>query len=622
MDTKVFELLDFGIESSIKQGHSFLWEENYREGNYISIPKLLEKDSLVWRNKYLNWTYQISNTLINGLELYKHFKSELINDESFWWQTLIADKCPYKSKSPYYITKIWIIEQLYYEGNFNEFIYRGENKKLAKVFSKWVKENSLGKFTWFKKRNNYSFKKILSAEKIWPTIAAVFVLSKFLIRKLVYLKNTSLNENAKITIVTYFPGVNQEKINVGTFYSNYWGPLNDYINNSNISVNWVWIYSKQQFNFQKAVEYQTLLNAKTKETGKKFIFLENNLSVFYLPTVLYEFFRLGLKSIYIKNKIKQSFKNTGSKINVFPILENEWKHSFWGEASMNNYIYAASFKNINLPIVTKRVLYIWENQPWEQSLLSLKAKYWNTTFFGAVHTPANASKFNLKVFPGNPMELVINNGRKMPDFICALSNISRKSLIEGGWPKSKIIISEALRYTESFKGQAKNTNKSGNNLLVVTGSILKEVQDQIQILFEFEKNNHDYFDNILIKPHPIIPIDKLINNNTTSSKIKVTNLTLKDLWSSSSIIFTANSTSVGLEAYYLGLPLIIMGSSDNFNLNSLNGIEDIYFVNSTKQFSKAIKDLCDKVITNDIDKNDIFCINEDIPVWKNILNVN
>lgn len=152
MNTKIFELLDFGIESNIKQGYSYLWEENYREGNYISIPKLLENDPLCWRNKYLSWTNQIANSKVNGLELYKHFKSKLIHDESFWWQTLIADKCPYKSKSPYYIIKIWIIEKLFYEGEFNVFIYRGENKVLAKILSNWIKENSLGQFYWYKKR--------------------------------------------------------------------------------------------------------------------------------------------------------------------------------------------------------------------------------------------------------------------------------------------------------------------------------------------------------------------------------------------------------------------------------------------------------------------------------------
>jgi len=622
MNTKIFELLDFGIESNIKQGHSYLWEENYRKGNYISIPKLLENDPLSWRNKYLSWTNQIANSKVNGLELYKHFKSKLIHDESFWWQTLIADKCPYKSKSPYYIIKIWIIEKLFYEGEFNVFIYRGENKVLAKILSNWIKENSLGQFYWYKKNKNTALKNIFSQDKIPPIFTAVIPLFRFLIRKLIYFKNISFNENAKITIVTYYPGVDQEKINDGIFYSNYWGPLNDYINNLNIPINWIWVYSKQQFSFKKAVEYQAILNSKSKETGKKYFFLENNLSLFSLLVALTEFFRLGFKSYFIKFKIKSSFKNIDSKINFYPLLENEWKHSFWGGASMNNYIYAASFKNIKIPPTTERILYIWENQPWEQSLLSIRNKFQNTIFFGAVHTPANSSLFNLKVFPGDPSELKIKNGRKMPNFICALSENSRTTLINGGWPSKNIIITEALRYIESLNTEVTKTDNTPKNLLVVTGSILKEVEQQLQILFEFEKNSNNYFDNIIIKPHPIIPIDNFIRKNTTSTNIKITNLSLKELWSNATVVFTANSTSVGLESYYLGLPLIVTGAIENFNLNSLFGTKDVYFINSTNEFTNVLENLKNNYNSKSVENENIFCINNSIPIWKNILNAN
>jgi surface carbohydrate biosynthesis protein (TIGR04326 family) len=152
MSSKVFELLDEKIDSKIKASPSFLWEEHFREGNFISIPKLLDEKSIIWKNTYLQWTYELAMSLHEGRELYKHFKSQLIHNESFWWQSLIADKCPYKSKSPYLIIKLWILEELYIKGKYDQLIYRGKDEKLAKVLSDWLKKNNLGKFFWQKNK--------------------------------------------------------------------------------------------------------------------------------------------------------------------------------------------------------------------------------------------------------------------------------------------------------------------------------------------------------------------------------------------------------------------------------------------------------------------------------------
>ncbi len=620
MNINVFELLDVDVDSHLTCGKSYLWDENFREGDFISIPKLVEEDSIFWRNKYLDWTYQLSNAVIDGKELYKHFKSSLINNDSFWWQSLIADKCPYKSKSPFVIIKIWVIEKLYTENNFEILVYRGDNKILAEVLSSWLRENNLGQFIWVKKRTNFAIRNYFKLNIATPIITSVFTIFQFLIRKFFYFRKVDLNQNADLTIVTYFPGVDHKKMLEGMFYSNYWGPLNDYLNDFNIPVNWVWIFTKQQINFRQAVKFQSILNSKSKVTGNKFKFIENNLSILNLCFVIKEFFRLGMKSCLCKFSIRNYFKVSGSKIDFFPILKNEWSHSFWGSSAMLNYIYAASFKNLDIPISTKKILYVWENQPWEQSLLTLKKSHVTTKFYGSVHTPANSTLFNLKVFPGNKNEFNILNGRRLPDFICAPSENARKILLEGGWPKDKVIIVEALRYIESLKNQM-TTKRVVKNLLVVTGSIISEVVSQLNIIRDFENNYSEYFDNVFIKSHPLIPVEELLNSYNFQKKVKITNLKLSELWSNCSVVFTANSTSVGLEAYYLGIPLVISDSCGNFNLNSLFGVKGVHFINSSNEFKDVITRISLSDRLNGRNSSDFFCLDSEIPRWKNILNL-
>lgn len=622
MSSKVFELLDDKIDSEIKASQSFLWEEHFREGNFISIPKLLDEKSDVWKNRYLQWTYELATSIEEGQELYKHFQSQLIQNESFWWQSLIADKCPYKSKSPYLVIKLWILEELYTEGNYDQLIYRGKDKKLARVLSDWLEKNNLGKFLWQKTKENKFIGKSYLLDNLPTIVLGIVPLVKVIIRKLRYPKEIKIQADSKLTIITYFPGIDADREKKGVFYSNYWGPLNDYIQELRMPVNWIWIYSKQQFNFNEAVNIQQRLNSKSDTTRSSFRFMENNLDFTSLFSVLKEYICISLKGYLIKKRIKEKFTRSGSKVNFFPIISKEWADSFWGHSAMMNYLIAASFKNLQLSDSTKIVLYVWENQPWEQSLLAQKKIFPNVKFYGSVHTPANASLLNLKVFPGNKEELEIKNGRKFPDYICAPSNIARKVLIEGGWPSSHVIVTEALRYIESLKNfDAQQIMKEGQlkTLLVVTGSIRKEVYDQLKILVEFEKNFGVFFDKVIIKPHPLIPVEGILENLGKISNVEITHSHIKNLWEKSSIIYTANSTSVGLEAYYLGLPLVILGANGNFNLNALLGTKDVCFIHTSFEFSNFLFNYQEDNKSYSKSKEDLFSLDKNIPKWKEIL---
>jgi surface carbohydrate biosynthesis protein (TIGR04326 family) len=157
------------------------------------------------------------------------------------------------------------------------------------------------------------------------------------------------------------------------------------------------------------------------------------------------------------------------------------------------------------------------------------------------------------------------------------------------------------------------------NLLVVTGSILKEVEDQLKLVYEFEKNNPAFFDKIIVKSHPIIPVNNIMEDLGSLSKIEITELKLSQLWDCSSIVFTANSTSVGLEAYYLGLPLIVSAPVDNFNLSALFGMNNVFFVNTFAEFSESVEHLLNKIELNNFNPSDVFCIDNNLNIWKSLL---
>ena len=63
----------------------------------VSIPCLVEENSESLRSRYLEWIYDLGEIKINGKRIVDHL--EIRSGFSYWWMTLLAEKCNY-AKSP------------------------------------------------------------------------------------------------------------------------------------------------------------------------------------------------------------------------------------------------------------------------------------------------------------------------------------------------------------------------------------------------------------------------------------------------------------------------------------------------------------------------------------------
>jgi surface carbohydrate biosynthesis protein (TIGR04326 family) len=623
MTDRILTIVEGHRNLPINTDNVLLWDSFEESSGVKSIPRMIEDQGMELRSEYLNWTATLASSVIDEVTLSEHFSIDLLNCASYWWQTLIADKSPYRTKGIYNVMRLRVIEKKMISEGYRKLVYVGDDKILAKVLKRWLKIQNL-EFTWvYKKREKTA---VSTSKRLYvklPLILqSVTYFAFFVLKRLRFSKHFKPNQNAMCTIVTYFPGIDLKKAGEGEFYSNYWGPLHNLIKQENISVNWIWIYTNlRQLTFKESVDFQTRLNNLDRNGNERYLLMEDFLNFHSIWKAVVCYIKL-LHKYFIYKKAASFFIFPNSKLNFFAILKRDWKESFVGHTALMNCIQMAVFDQASkqLPLKTKLILYVWENQPWEQSLLSMRSKLSDSLFVGLVHTPANCALFNLKVFPGNAMGIFsTQTGRSIPDILAAPGDKSKTILVNGGWPSDRVQTFEALRYITSLKPinhmSCKN-EQNKRNILVATGSIQTETEIQIELLSLAEKKGAlKFYSKLIIKPHPLIPVEDIVKKANFQIEYEIVYEAVSELWGESHVVYTSNSTSVSLEAAYHGIPVIIVGASDNLNLNALFGTDDVEFIHSADE-------LVEKLVTISFlvkPKRDFFELNPRLPKWARLL---
>ena len=147
--------------------HVINWNSYFasRENNIFSIPAYIDIHKEVIKSKYLEFIFNLGETDINGTSIVS--KLEIRPNLSYWWLTLIAEKCN-AIKSPQIDNAIKLIAFKDWLNNseYTKIIFKTSNIELASAVN--LLSDSLGiDFEWRKlktKSNKLGLVKILLSE--------------------------------------------------------------------------------------------------------------------------------------------------------------------------------------------------------------------------------------------------------------------------------------------------------------------------------------------------------------------------------------------------------------------------------------------------------------------------
>jgi len=204
-----------------------------------------------------------------------------------------------------------------------------------------------------------------------------------------------------------------------------------------------------------------------------------------------------------------------------------------------------------------------------------------------------------------------------PDFVAASGPAILASLVNGGFPRNKIVEVEALRFLHLASADlAPNKEQPHRNfhLLVLGGYSPSNTHRQFSILHGLSHQLTLELD-VTVKLHPLcdVNVTQYLDVNTS-----ITNDSIDKLLLNCDAVYTDCETSAAIDAYFAGLPVISELNPESLNISPLRDRKGVLFVSSPDELAKAIVSIKEsKSNTNNV--QDFFYIDSDLPRWKELL---
>jgi len=583
-------------EGSAPEGNwtKVLWRSysDAKDKYTTSIPVLIGENADIIKDRYLAWVYELGEIHIDGKRLVDHL--EVRPDFSFWWMTLIAEKCNW-AKSPQITDAIRFIafEHWMYGRSVNRVILASENASLAQCIRLWCRGHG-SSFEWrfLKKKKNIKsiHKRLFNA--LPHLIKAFPLLLQYLIPRWP-LRGIGMDAwcktTGRATFLSYFFNLVPEAAKAGIFESRYWAHLPDILKNKGCQTNWIHLYIPDSLHPKAENVAETIHQFNKEGRGiQVHVTLDTFLDLKVILKSVHEWIHIILIGCRVQKKL---FSQEQILANIFPLLRDDWYKSVFGYEGLLNLLFLNLFE-VAFSLLPKqnKGVFLQENQPWEYAFIHTWKIMGHGQLIGAPHT--TVPYWDLRSFFDKRSYIRTGkNDLPLPDLVALNGKAALDTYLNGGYPKVNTVEVEALRYLH-LDDEA--VTKLGNELpessdcslrvLVLGDYVLKNTQRQMHLL-ELGSAFLPPKTIFIIKPHPACPIHE---EDYPVLRMLVTMEPVSDLLEKCDVAFTSNMTSAAVDAYCANVPVVSVLDPDTLNVSPLNGCEDVIFISTPEELAEAL----------------------------------
>jgi surface carbohydrate biosynthesis protein (TIGR04326 family) len=603
---------------------TLLWRsyDTRERKDVISIPQLVEDNAESLRARYLAWIYDLGETKVKGKRIVDHL--EIRPGFSYWWMTLLAQKCTYAaSLNIYHAIRLLACEPFCNSTEIKKIILVTSQPLLAAELQEWCDSN------------NRSFEQTINgSEEIpkkkfgWllkclpPFIVGVVACIGYYVQRMHFGNRNASGRKAiprALMFFDIFTHFNLNDAKNGQFVSGYWTTLPKLISECEWPVNWVHSYYRHKATPQikDARSICTNLNKKDEEQSQHVI-IDDYFSLHALANSLLDIVRLKLKSISIRR-----FPNchvNGSQFSFRHILGSDWHNSLAGFSPAKCLCQLNSFESYLRLIPKQRMgVYIQENQPWELALLYA----WRTAGHGQIiGTPHTTIRFwDIRYFyDRRTFQIATKNALPIPDKVALNGPVARAAYDTGLGPVDRLIEVEALRFIHTEQVAAANKAVSPTTptlngkivLLVATDLLDANTQIQLEWVTEAKKQLQDSLE-IIVRPHPASDFSAT-KYAWWQGSVNAGDLT--KLLKNANLIFCSNASSIAVDGYLAGKVVLTMLNGNKFNFSPLRGLSNFKTISSAKELQNSIT-YHSKISSNHAGQ--FFNHNKNLFFWKRLL---
>ena len=585
-----------------------VWNRGRVPAGQLSIPAELNARLLPIRNELAAWTYEMGRLVHNGKPLEQHLRAG--DSLSMWWLSTLYEKHPKVTRNLFQALKLRALEQILEEqkiAGLTLVASRHEEKWLPEVLKKFCEKTGRS-FTFLQTepptpvpanspkqtltRLYHSLPALLKALGRFP--AWLWIIRRKLPRT--SLPRPSLQEKPA-TIVTYFPNIDMDLArSKGRFRSRYWEKLHDLLNpeqGKKHRVNWVFIYyPAPQCSFPEALRLRDCFR-ETGKDGASFHFLEEFLTTSDIGKSLFRFAKLVLASFCIQPTARKNFHFSGSQMDLWPVLKENWADSTRGWRALERCLMREAFRRYaEWAGPQDWTIFPQENCPWERMLAQSMHESNAGPVYGAQHSTVRPTDF--RYFDDPRLFSEQSCRAAMLDLWLCNGTGARDALIAGGMPPEKTGIVEALRYLYLAPVPVEPTVPAGEparRLLIVTSFFADETDAHLATLADAASAGFLDGWDVLVKPHPYLPvIDRLKRLYGSLEPPRVVDGAIGNFLTPGTVVWASNSTTVALEAAYRKLPVLVQAAEDDVDLCPLQGLPGVAVVRTAEDVSAALAD--------------------------------
>lgn len=241
------------------------------------------------------------------------------------------------------------------------------------------------------------------------------------------------------------------------------------------------------------------------------------------------------------------------------------------------------------------LIYLFENQPIEKIMCLAAKDAGGVKLVGYQHS--SVFKFLFSYFLGEGEREFI----PLPDKIIVNGNNALNLLKEEGYPLERIAVGGAWRYTylfENIKQRMSSKNSDMVGLLVLL-PVSKHISEfVIDAIVQYYSKNSEI--KILIKPHPLMPLERLSVKKEQLDIFEITNKPLHDVMKDCQIVLYCNTTA-GIESFFYGKIVIRLLLENYIDVDPLAGFDAPEIIQSYEDdLSEKIEEAIRKVKNPDI----------------------
>ena len=586
----------------------------------MSIPRLVEDNSESLRARYLMWIHDLGETKVNGKRIVDHL--EIRPGLSYWWMTLLAQKCTYAaSPNIYHAIRLLACEDLCGSMNVRKIKVVTSHRELASEFHCWCLAQK-------RKCEITLLKTCLPTHEDWHEIVYCFstTLTGFSLIILYFIRRLALwradmpprlafNKGVMFfDILTHF---DKSSAAVGKFQSSYWTKLPELIRKLGLNASWGHFFYRHHAT-PSATEASKVVRGFNKGTTGKHFLIDECFNIWCLARTLLDLCRLILKGICIR-KLPICFP-PNSRFSFRHILKNDWQISLFGKSAARSICQLNSLESYLSSVPKQRLgIYIQENQPWEIALLHAWRSNGHGVIIGAPHTTIRF--WDLRYFyDAKTFQNKDKNALPIPDKV-ALNGPAALGVYDTGLgPVDRLIEVEALRFihTKQPESSGKSINqiysakKTRPVLLVATDLLDSNTQIQLEWVAKAVKSRQDDL-KIVIRPHPASDFSSAKYLNW-QELVDRTDLTL--LLERIDVIFCSNASSIAVDGYLAGKTILTMLNGKTFNFSPLRGLSSSTNITSPEELRA---ELFATALNNMNKQNKYFCFSKGLQKWKTLL---